>query len=464
MGKKPKLNPVKKLKDNLDLVKRSLLLRVSFMQKIRPLFSNGVKNKRILISGAFTIMLTFSFVPQVVGQNVDELNSLKQDKQRKLDEINKKISGIQSDIKQTKSKASTLKNEIALVNLEIAETEAQIEATGDNIDATNLEIADVTDQIIKTEVEIKKTKENLKQLIRQLNEMDEMSPLEIALDNDNFTEFLDQLQYATTIQDQTQGTLGQVKKLKEELDQRQLDLKKQKAKLDELQNQLELAQAGLSGQRTAKQSILDQTRGQEKIYQKLLAEQEGLEEQISKEIYNLEAEIRKKLGNRRLPPKKGLLAWPMNGTLTQGYGNTGFTSLGYNFHNGIDVASAAGTPIYAVADGVVLDAGTGQGAYGNWVTIKHAVTAGGRSLISLYAHMSSFKVRDGQEIKQGDLIGFEGNTGNTTRLLYGPHRGYHLHFTLFDEEGYGVAAGAYPNIFGPYRVPYGYTYNPLEFL
>lgn len=411
-------------------------------------------------------MLAFSFYanPQAAGQSVDELQKIKQDKQKRLDEINKKISGLQAEIKERKAIASSLKNEIALVNLEIAETEAQIEATEARIDATNLEIAEVTETIIRTEAEIKEQKENLVQLIRQINEMEEMSPLEIALENDNLTDFIDQLQYAGNIQDQTTEILGQIKKLKTELDQKQLDLKKQKATLDSLLSQLDIAKNGLQGQRLAKQQILDQTRGQEKIYQRLLAEQEGLEEEISKEIYNLEVEIRKKLGNRRLPARKGLLAWPMDGTLTQGYGNTGFTSLGYNFHNGIDIASPAGTPIYAAADGEVLHTGTGQGAYGNWVTIKHNNIAGSRALITLYAHMSSFRVKSGQEVKMGDLVGFEGNTGNTTRLLYGAHRGFHIHFTVFDAEGYDVAEGQFTKVFGSYKVPYGYTYNPLDFL
>jgi len=428
-------------------------------------FSNGA-GKRIWLSGALALMLAFGLYSNapVAGQSVDELQKLKQEKQQKLNEINKKISGIQSEIKETKAKASSLGNEIKLVNLEIAETEAQIEANREKIDETNLEIAEVTDQIVKTQADIKKTKENLIQLIRQLNELDEMSPLEIALENDNLTEFIDQIQYTTTIQDQTNEALGEIKRLKQDLEQRQFDLKKQKAKLDDLLGQLEEAEAGLRGQRTAKQQILDQTRGQEKVYQRLLAEQKGLEEQISREIYDLEVELRSKLGNRRLPARKGLLAWPMDGVLTQGYGNTGFTALGYNFHNGIDIAGPAGTPIYAAADGVVIDAGTGAGAYGNWVTIKHTISSGGRALISLYAHMSSFKAKVGQTVKMGDLVGFEGNTGNTTRLLYGSHRGYHLHFTLFDEEGYGVADGQFTNVFGPYRVPYGYTYNPLEFL
>ena len=78
--------------------------------------------------------------------------------------------------------------------------------------------------------------------------------------------------------------------------------------------------------------------------------------------------------------------------------------------------------------------------------------------------MTKFIVVAGQQVKQGDLIGYEGNTGNTTRLLYGPERGYHLHFGVYDAEGFGIKNGAYPNIYGPYRIPYGYTYNPMDFL
>jgi murein DD-endopeptidase MepM/ murein hydrolase activator NlpD len=186
---------------------------------------------------------------------------------------------------------------------------------------------------------------------------------------------------------------------------------------------------------------------------------------LEKEINDLDSAIAAKLGNTKLKPGKGMLAWPMKGTLTQGYGNTGFRSLGYSFHNGLDIAAAAGTPIYAAADGTVEATGTGEGAYGNWVAIKHETGKfTGKAVITLYAHMSSFRVKTGQAVKMGTLVGFEGNTGNTTRLLYGPHRGYHLHFTVFDARGFGIAAGANTKAFGPYQVPYGAPYNPLEFL
>ncbi len=417
---------------------------------------------------AFTsLLLVASFVlyssPTVVGQTADELVQQKAAKQQRLSDVTKKIGDLQSQINQKKSLAKTLNNEIAIFNLEIEQTESKIEETEVKIDTTNLEIADVTNNIVQAQKDIEKNKEVLKRLISDINDLDQMSPLEIALENDNFSEFLNQLQYTTNVQEQSQEALNNIKELKASLELRNAELKKFKADLDSLNEQLALTQANLQGQRTAKQQILDQTKSQERSYQRLLSESENLEEQIEKEIYDLDAEISRRLGNRRLPPKKGLFRWPMEGTMTQGYGKTGFTSLGYSSHNGIDVAAAAGTQIYAVYDGTVEATGTGNGAYGNWVAIRHTVAAG-HQLISLYGHMSSFKMSKGQKVKEGDLVGFEGNTGNTTRLLYGPHRGYHLHFTIFDAEGFGISPGTLTKQFGNYMVPYGASYNPLDFL
>lgn len=438
---------------------------VKYLRMFSHLKYRSKHKVRIIVTSLLlsaVVFATYGNVP-VLGQAADDLVQQKAEKQRKLQDITNKINDLSAEINQRKSLARTLNNEIAILNLEIAQTEAKLEETAAKIDTTNLEIADVTDNIIKTERDIAKNKEILKKLISQIHELDQMTPLEIALENDNFAEFLNQLQYTTNIQEESQESLSQIKKLRQELELRNTELKRFRAELDDLSDELEITQAGLDGQRLAKQQILDQTKSQERTYQKLLVDSKGLEDQIEKEIYDLDAAISAKLGNRRLPPKKGLFMWPMEGVLTQGYGRTGFTSLGYSSHNGLDIAAPAGRQIVAVYDGTVEDSGTGQGAYGNWVTIRHTIT-GGRQLISLYAHMSSFKMVKGQQVKMGDLVGFEGNTGNTTRLLYGPHRGYHLHFTIFDAEGYGVSQGTLVKQFGAYRVPYGASYNPMDFL
>jgi murein DD-endopeptidase MepM/ murein hydrolase activator NlpD len=408
--------------------------------------------------------------PGARSASVDDLNAQKQSVQQKLNDVNNKIKGYQDQIAQVQKDANTLTNQIKLLDLQLVATQAQIEATSDKIDAANLEIADVTNQIIVTQDNISKQKDILRNLISEINDMDQRSPLEIALENDNFTDFLNDLQYTSSIQERSQEALTQIKKLEADLEARQAELKSQKAQLVTLNNQLNDQKASLDTQRAGKQALLNETKGKEKNYQNLLSQSAAAEKELNDEINKLDDEIARQLGNNKINPKKGTLAWPMDGTISQGYGNTGFTSLGYSFHNGLDIVAAPGTPIYAAADGTI--AGTGlsgkggiDGGYGNWVAIRHeSGPFASHAIISLYGHMASFVVRSGQKVKEGDLVGFEGNTGNTTRILYGPHRGFHLHFTVFDAKGFTIVPGAYQSKYGAYQVPAGAPYNPLSFL
>ncbi|WP_295046976.1 M23 family metallopeptidase [uncultured Paracoccus sp.] len=85
-------------------------------------------------------------------------------------------------------------------------------------------------------------------------------------------------------------------------------------------------------------------------------------------------------------------------------------------HEGIDMAGPVGTPIHVTGDGVVTFAGR-QGAYGNLIKIQHELGVETR-----YAHLSRIRVKVGQRVSQGELIGDMGNTGRST----GPHLHYEV--------------------------------------
>lgn len=86
-------------------------------------------------------------------------------------------------------------------------------------------------------------------------------------------------------------------------------------------------------------------------------------------------------------------------------------------HNGLDFTAAQGTPIYATGNGKVAFAGAGEGA-GNHVKINH-----GYGFETVYMHMVRIKVRPGQTVKRGEVIGWVGSTGAST----GPHCHYEVH-------------------------------------
>lgn len=118
-----------------------------------------------------------------------------------------------------------------------------------------------------------------------------------------------------------------------------------------------------------------------------------------------------------------VLAKPADGEVSLGFART-FTSLEDNKtpidHRGIDIKATRGAPVKSTADGVVVEASTrvhGMESFGTMVIVDH-----GHGLLSRYAHLDSYKVKVGQKVKKGDLIGAVGETGRVT----GPH----LHFEV----------------------------------
>lgn len=109
---------------------------------------------------------------------------------------------------------------------------------------------------------------------------------------------------------------------------------------------------------------------------------------------------------------------PVKGLITAGYGYRKSPFTGQReLHEGLDIAAPYGTPIMAAADGIVTFAGPLAG-YGNTVFVDH-----GHGFATFYGHCSSYRVREAQRVRRGEVIAFVGTTGRTT----GPHVHYEVH-------------------------------------
>jgi murein DD-endopeptidase MepM/ murein hydrolase activator NlpD len=109
--------------------------------------------------------------------------------------------------------------------------------------------------------------------------------------------------------------------------------------------------------------------------------------------------------------------WPTHGGLTGFFGGRSDPFTGEpGYHQGIDISTEKGSPVYATADGVV-DSAAYTGDYGNLVVVKHDF-----GLATRYGHLSKYHVVLGQSVKRGDVLGYVGSTGRST--------GAHLHYEI----------------------------------
>jgi len=109
--------------------------------------------------------------------------------------------------------------------------------------------------------------------------------------------------------------------------------------------------------------------------------------------------------------------WPTRGGLTGFFGGRSDPFTGEpEYHSGLDISAQKGQAVYATADGLVQSAGY-TGDYGNLIVIKHDF-----GLSTRYGHLSAYKVKVGDSVKRGDVIGLVGSTGRST--------GAHLHYEI----------------------------------
>lgn len=415
--------------------------------------------RKTALSLALTSALVFSTTP-VLADNISDLKSQVETKQSKKSELNTELTTVNKDMQ-------SLEDKITSLNTKISDNLTAISTVEGKIQKTQEEMSQTEENIHKAEKELESKKGILSQNLRVMYSKGKVSYIEFLFRSDSMSDFLYRFNTLEDIANANKKLYQEIKDIlstlnaqKETLEKQKTDLTKQKDELTSLKSTLEAQQSDqldamqkleaqqyhinneIDEQNSAIDSInaeiasLIEKREEERRQQAALQAQELAKQEQAKQAQQTTQHSTNQLSNSGSTSKgttttptapisqagNGMFSLPIKqGSyyISSPYGWRTHPVTGVKkYHSGIDYASALGTPIYAIGDGVVLYAGTAQG-YGHWIVIDHQ-----NGLYSIYGHMyaSGLYVKPGQVVKKGQNIGAVGSDGMST--------GAHLHLSL----------------------------------
>lgn len=189
-----------------------------------------------------------------------------------MSELNDQINRVQKELGDTQKQKSTLQGEIAAFDSQIYMITLQVQATQAQLNKTQSEIDQTLAKIKQAEDDLQKQKETLKENLKVFYEEGQVSSIEVIASSDNFSEYMDRSEYLRTLQSKIVETVDKINALRAELEGKKKDLETKKTELLSLKNQQNLQRSALTSQKSAKDSLLAETKGLESNYQKQLGD------------------------------------------------------------------------------------------------------------------------------------------------------------------------------------------------
>ncbi len=379
----------------------------------------------LLILVVFLNARNFAFGESENAQ-IKEINKEIRQKKDEIKEIQNKREKYAKALRRAQSKRASLANQLAILNNRMAKTELDIENVQADIDITGLEIKKIEAEIEDTDQKIADEKEHLASILRLMHKQDRVGALEIILLNNNLSEFLNQVKYLENINSEVGKSLDNLKSYKTKNEKKLSSLAKKNQELNALRDELNDKKIKLEEERNTKTFILNQTRYNEKEYQRLIKQAKREQAKISAEIAQKEKTLREKMARmdgKKLEFNDSGFIWPVPKNTITSYFHDPDYPFRYIFeHSAIDVRAAQGTTVKAAASGYVARVKNGGKRGVSYITIVH-----GNQLSTVYFHLSKLLVKEDDYVVQGQTIGLSGGLPGTPgagRFTTGPH----LHF------------------------------------
>lgn len=359
----------------------------------------------VILSAVFVFASVFSALPisaaKSASQVQNEINQLEQQSKA----LEKQIAALSKEKNNQQAVISAIQKKISVV-------ESQVIACNKQISSINAKISENKAQIDAKNKEIESDKLTFKKRFRASYMSNSESSVKILLGADSFSEYLQLSQLMKAVSSHDKALMQKLEAAIKELQDKNAENEKLLSEQVELQKTIIQKQKELETDRAKEQNTLNSLSAQQNTTVKQNKELESQIRERQNYLLSLSSNVNIVLDAERF-------IWPVPGY---------YNATTYGGHTGYDIPTNRniGVPIYAMADGVVVGCqsgwnssmGTyGMASYGNYVTIDHGRTPTGNTYITLYAHMVRTAVSNGAHVKQGQVIGYAGSTGNST----GPH-------------------------------------------
>lgn len=395
------------------------------------------KLHRRIRAGLMALCMAAVMPLNAMARTVSEIEAQQAELQAERDSLQAQLEQLRNDEAQKLEYQQTLQKQIDVV-------EDQIDSARQDIDDLNLSITELTMKLDKSEEEMGDTIQEFRQRVVALYKAGSVSTLQILLDSTSFSDFSTRTELINAMSRRDKELVDKITAYMEATEDERRECEDKKAKVAELKKTLESKQEELDGLYAENAQAIEDLQGAQIATENTLQRnQEELDANEAEIAALIEAQRQYEEEQKRLaeqaaaagsasgggssggdvvyPSGGGGVAgfnpiWPLPGV---SYISAGFN--GYPGHKGLDIAGPYGTAVVAAESGTVIEANNYDSwgmSWGYYVLIYHNGTYTTR-----YAHLSSVAVSKGQTVSAGQIVGYEGATGNVT----GPH----LHFEVY---------------------------------
>ncbi len=360
-------------------------------------------------------------------------------------ELNQKIQETKDNLNEVNSQKEESQNKVNNLSSQIDSYESQINSLKNEIETKTNEVNELQKKLDELEAEREKNQSLLDERLVTLYESGEVSYLDMLLSSTDLTEFISSYYMIETLTAADKELIQNLENDKKEIADTQEKVNSSLNEIETKKSELETVQQQLSDAKDEEQTKVDKLTEQSHDLESDVEEYEKKMKELDAKEKAQEAALQKKYEEAKKKAEQGNSSGSSSNSGGSSSSGSAVSSQGFirpvktgsitatmyyssgKYHGAVDFGVSVGTPVYAAADGIVVTSTWGgSDSYGYYIKIKHY-----NGLYTLYAHGSSLVVSVGQEVKQGQLIMYSGNTGNST----GPH----LHFEV------RVSPGGYSN-------------------